>query len=31
LWHACEVYASRDRRYGGAQPNPVPPPQEPAP
>ncbi|MDA8372211.1 MAG: isoprenyl transferase [Nocardiopsaceae bacterium] len=27
LWHACEVYASRDRRYGGAVPNPV----EPAP
>ncbi|GAA0963552.1 isoprenyl transferase [Actinocorallia libanotica] len=24
LWHACEVYASRDRRYGGAMPNPVP-------
>lgn len=24
LWHACEVYASRDRRYGGAAPNPVP-------
>jgi undecaprenyl diphosphate synthase len=24
LWHACEVYASRDRRYGGAEPNPVP-------
>ncbi|ADD41736.1 isoprenyl transferase [Stackebrandtia nassauensis] len=23
LWHACEVYASRDRRYGGAIPNPV--------
>ena len=23
LWHACEVYASRDRRYGGALPNPV--------
>jgi len=21
LWHACEVYASRDRRYGGALPN----------
>ena len=21
LWHACELYASRDRRYGGAQPN----------
>ncbi|MDL4771378.1 MULTISPECIES: isoprenyl transferase [Thermomonosporaceae] len=27
LWHACELYASRDRRYGGAVPNPV----EPAP
>ncbi|MDS1271207.1 isoprenyl transferase [Lipingzhangella sp. LS1_29] len=27
LWHACEIYASRDRRYGGALPNPV----EPAP
>src|SRR6202034_1512020 len=24
LWHACEIYASRDRRYGGAKPNPVP-------
>lgn len=23
LWHACEIYASRDRRYGGAEPNPV--------
>lgn len=23
LWHACELYASRDRRYGGALPNPV--------
>ncbi|MCU0300680.1 MAG: isoprenyl transferase [Candidatus Nanopelagicales bacterium] len=23
LWYACEVYASRDRRYGGAEPNPV--------
>src|SRR3984957_5156704 len=21
LWQACEFYASRDRRYGGAQPN----------
>jgi len=21
LWQACEIYASRDRRYGGAQPN----------
>lgn len=24
LWHACEIFASRDRRYGGATPNPVP-------
>ncbi|CAB4344516.1 MAG: isoprenyl transferase [Actinobacteria bacterium] len=24
LWHACEIYASRDRRYGGAVPNEVP-------
>jgi undecaprenyl diphosphate synthase len=24
FWQACEVYASRDRRYGGAAPNPVP-------
>jgi undecaprenyl diphosphate synthase len=24
LWQACEIYASRDRRYGGAIPNPVP-------
>ena len=24
LWHACELYASRDRRYGGAVPNPPP-------
>jgi undecaprenyl diphosphate synthase len=41
LWHACEIYASRDRRYGGAQPNvvepgpvgpdPVPAPGEPGP
>ena len=21
LWQACEIYASRDRRYGGAEPN----------
>jgi undecaprenyl diphosphate synthase len=21
LWHACEIYAGRDRRYGGASPN----------
>jgi undecaprenyl diphosphate synthase len=26
LWHAIELYAQRDRRYGGAIPNPVPPP-----
>ena len=31
LWHACEIYASRDRRYGGAQPNPVPVPPDPVP
>jgi undecaprenyl diphosphate synthase len=24
LWHAIEIYASRDRRYGGAIPNPEP-------
>lgn len=24
LWHACEIFASRDRRYGGAIPNEVP-------
>jgi undecaprenyl diphosphate synthase len=24
LWRACEIYASRDRRYGGAVPNPGP-------
>ena len=24
LWHACELYAQRDRRFGGAIPNPVP-------
>jgi trans,polycis-polyprenyl diphosphate synthase len=24
LWHACQIYASRDRRYGGALPNAVP-------
>ena len=24
LWRACEIYASRDRRYGGAVPNPQP-------
>jgi trans,polycis-polyprenyl diphosphate synthase len=26
LWHACEIFAGRDRRYGGAEPNPLPPP-----
>jgi undecaprenyl diphosphate synthase len=25
LWYACELYAQRDRRFGGAVPNPVPP------
>ncbi len=32
LWQACEIYASRDRRYGGAMPNQVgsPPPPDPA-
>jgi undecaprenyl diphosphate synthase len=25
LWHACALYAQRDRRFGGAIPNPVPP------
>ncbi|MGH3741771.1 MAG: isoprenyl transferase [Micromonosporaceae bacterium] len=25
LWHGCELYAQRDRRYGGAVPNPLPP------
>ena len=24
LWHACELYAARDRRYGGAIPNALP-------
>ena len=24
LWHACEIYASRDRRFGGALPNAAP-------
>ena len=24
LWHACQLYASRDRRYGGAVPNELP-------
>ena len=23
LWYACEIYAKRDRRFGGALPNPV--------
>jgi undecaprenyl diphosphate synthase len=23
IWRACEIFASRDRRYGGAVPNPV--------
>jgi trans,polycis-polyprenyl diphosphate synthase len=31
LWRACEIYASRDRRYGGAQPNLMSPPDYPAP
>jgi undecaprenyl diphosphate synthase len=26
LWYACELYAKRDRRFGGALPNPVAPP-----
>ena len=25
LWHACELYAARDRRYGGALPTALPP------
>ncbi len=29
LWHACQIYASRDRRYGGAVPNEVPAPATP--
>jgi undecaprenyl diphosphate synthase len=24
LWHACEIYAARDRRFGGAIPNAIP-------
>ena len=28
IWRACELFASRDRRYGGAIPNPVEPPTE---
>jgi undecaprenyl diphosphate synthase len=32
LWYACEIYAGRDRRFGGAIPNPVaPPPARPEP
>jgi trans,polycis-polyprenyl diphosphate synthase len=31
LWRACEIYASRDRRYGGAQPNSMSPADYPAP
>jgi undecaprenyl diphosphate synthase len=27
LWYACELYAQRDRRFGGALPNPVAPPR----
>jgi len=27
LWYACELYAQRDRRFGGALPNPVAPPK----
>jgi undecaprenyl diphosphate synthase len=23
FWYACEVFAKRDRRFGGAMPNPV--------
>jgi undecaprenyl diphosphate synthase len=23
LWYACELFAQRDRRFGGAIPNPV--------
>ena len=26
LWYACEIFAQRDRRFGGALPNPVAPP-----
>jgi trans,polycis-polyprenyl diphosphate synthase len=26
LWYACELYAKRDRRFGGALPNPIAPP-----
>jgi len=31
LWYACELYAQRDRRFGGAIPNPVAPPPPPPP
>jgi trans,polycis-polyprenyl diphosphate synthase len=31
LWRACEIYASRDRRYGGAQPNLTSSPEHPVP
>jgi undecaprenyl diphosphate synthase len=27
LWYACELFAQRDRRFGGALPNPVAPPE----
>src|ERR1700689_4951397 len=30
LWHACEIFASRDRRYGGADPTPPPAPSAPS-
>jgi trans,polycis-polyprenyl diphosphate synthase len=29
LWHACEIFAGRERRYGGAEPNPLPQPDGP--
>jgi trans,polycis-polyprenyl diphosphate synthase len=29
LWHACEIFAGRERRYGGAEPNPLPQPHGP--
>jgi undecaprenyl diphosphate synthase len=28
LWHACQLYVDRDRRYGGAVPNPLPVPDQ---
>ena len=31
IWRACEIYASRDRRYGGAVPNALPAPEGPLP